>query len=98
MKALLDLFKQVTQEEQFDAITIGLASPEKIRSWSYGEVKAAGLGLPWQRHGKKNSAMAANARRRGEPFMSLAHKPMRSISSTPATLRHSPNATPLWST
>ena len=39
MKALLDLFKQVTPEEQFDAITIGLASPEKIRSWSYGEVK-----------------------------------------------------------
>jgi DNA-directed RNA polymerase subunit beta' len=39
MKALLDLFKQVTAEEEFDAITIGLASPEKIRSWSYGEVK-----------------------------------------------------------
>ncbi len=39
MKALLDLFRQVTQEEEFDAITIGLASPEKIRSWSYGEVK-----------------------------------------------------------
>ncbi|MBM3359498.1 MAG: DNA-directed RNA polymerase subunit beta' [Betaproteobacteria bacterium] len=39
MKALLDLFKQVTQEEDFDAIKIGLASPEKIRSWSYGEVK-----------------------------------------------------------
>ncbi|AZG13140.1 MULTISPECIES: DNA-directed RNA polymerase subunit beta' [Cupriavidus] len=39
MKALLDLFKQVQQEEQFDAIKIGLASPEKIRSWSYGEVK-----------------------------------------------------------
>src|SRR5437773_170658 len=39
MKALLDLFKQVTQEEEFDAITIGLASPEKIRSWSFGEVK-----------------------------------------------------------
>ena len=39
MKALLDLFKQVTPEEEFDAITIGLASPEKIRSWSYGEVK-----------------------------------------------------------
>ena len=31
MKALLDLFKQVTAEEEFDAITIGLASPEKIR-------------------------------------------------------------------
>jgi DNA-directed RNA polymerase subunit beta' len=39
MKALLDLFKQVTQNEEFDAIKIGLASPEKIRSWSYGEVK-----------------------------------------------------------
>jgi DNA-directed RNA polymerase subunit beta' len=39
MKALLDLFKQVTQEEEFDAITIRLASPEKVRSWSYGEVK-----------------------------------------------------------
>ncbi|MEW5862144.1 MAG: DNA-directed RNA polymerase subunit beta' [Pseudomonadota bacterium] len=39
MKALLDLFKQVQQDEEFDAIRIGLASPEKIRSWSYGEVK-----------------------------------------------------------
>ena len=39
MKALLDLFKQVTQKEEFDSIKIGLASPEKIRSWSYGEVK-----------------------------------------------------------
>jgi DNA-directed RNA polymerase subunit beta' len=39
LKALLDLFKQVTQEEEFDAIKIALASPEKIRSWSYGEVK-----------------------------------------------------------
>src|SRR5213075_1865241 len=26
-------------EEEFDAIKIGIASPEKIRSWSYGEVK-----------------------------------------------------------
>mgnify|MGYP003329945878 CR=1 FL=1 len=39
MKALLDLFKQVQQNEQFDAIKIGLASPDKIRSWSFGEVK-----------------------------------------------------------
>ncbi|MGE4338220.1 MAG: DNA-directed RNA polymerase subunit beta', partial [Pigmentiphaga sp.] len=39
MKALLDLFKQVTQDEQFDAIRVGLASPEKVRSWSFGEVK-----------------------------------------------------------
>ena len=39
MKALLDLFKQVSQDDQFDAIKIGIASPEKIRSWSYGEVR-----------------------------------------------------------
>jgi DNA-directed RNA polymerase subunit beta' len=39
MKALLDLFKQVQQDEQFDAIKIAVASPDKIRSWSYGEVK-----------------------------------------------------------
>ena len=39
MKALLDLFKQVSQDEQFDAIRIGIASPEKIRSWSFGEVR-----------------------------------------------------------
>src|ERR687884_317679 len=39
MKALLELFKQVQQDEEFDAIKIGLASPEQIRSWSFGEVK-----------------------------------------------------------
>ena len=39
MKDLLNLLKQQGQVEDFDAIRIGLASPEKIRSWSYGEVK-----------------------------------------------------------
>ena len=39
MKDLLNLLKQQGQIEEFDAIRIGLASPEKIRSWSYGEVK-----------------------------------------------------------
>ena len=39
MKSLLDLFKQFTPDTHFDAIKIGLASPEKIRSWSFGEVK-----------------------------------------------------------
>ncbi|MEW5790859.1 MAG: DNA-directed RNA polymerase subunit beta' [Pseudomonadota bacterium] len=39
MKDLLNLFKQPGVQEEFDAIRIGLASPEKIRSWSYGEVK-----------------------------------------------------------
>ena len=39
MKDLLNIFKQQTETEEFDAIRIGLASPEVIRSWSYGEVK-----------------------------------------------------------
>ncbi len=39
MKDLLELLKQHGHVEDFDAISIGLASPEKIRSWSFGEVK-----------------------------------------------------------
>jgi DNA-directed RNA polymerase subunit beta' len=39
MKSLLDLFKQFTPDEHFEVIKVGMASPEKIRSWSYGEVK-----------------------------------------------------------
>ena len=39
MKSLLDLFKQFAPDEHFNAIKIGMASPEKIRSWSFGEVK-----------------------------------------------------------
>ena len=39
MKDLLNLLKNQGQLEEFDAIRIGLASPEMIRSWSFGEVK-----------------------------------------------------------
>jgi DNA-directed RNA polymerase subunit beta' len=39
MKDLLNLLRPQAQNDDFDAITISLASPEKIRSWSYGEVK-----------------------------------------------------------
>ena len=39
MKDLLDLLRNQGVTDDFDAISIGLASPEKIRSWSYGEVK-----------------------------------------------------------
>ncbi len=39
MKDLLNLFKQQNDQGHFDAIKIGLTSPEVIRSWSYGEVK-----------------------------------------------------------
>ncbi len=39
MKDLLRLLKQQGQVEDFDAIRIALASPDMIRSWSFGEVK-----------------------------------------------------------
>ena len=39
MKDLLNLLKTQGQSEEFDSIRISLASPEMIRSWSYGEVK-----------------------------------------------------------
>ena len=39
MKDLLNLLKSQGQQEEFDSIRIGLASPEMIRSWSFGEVK-----------------------------------------------------------
>jgi DNA-directed RNA polymerase subunit beta' len=39
LKDLLNLLKTQGGGEEFDAIRIGLASPEMIRSWSFGEVK-----------------------------------------------------------
>jgi DNA-directed RNA polymerase subunit beta' len=39
MRDLLNIFKTQNTVEEFDAIRIGLASPEMIRSWSFGEVK-----------------------------------------------------------
>ncbi|MEM1191699.1 MAG: DNA-directed RNA polymerase subunit beta' [Pseudomonadota bacterium] len=39
MKDLINLLKSQGQSDEFDAIRIGLASPDMIRSWSFGEVK-----------------------------------------------------------
>ena len=39
MKDLLKLLKAQGHSDEFDSIRIGLASPEMIRSWSFGEVK-----------------------------------------------------------
>ena len=39
MKEFFNVFKHNTPVEHFDSIKIGLASPEMIRSWSFGEVK-----------------------------------------------------------
>ena len=38
-KNITKLFKTVVPEEKFDRIKITLASPEKIKSWSFGEIK-----------------------------------------------------------
>jgi len=39
LKDLLNILKAQGQNDEFDSLRIGLASPELIRSWSYGEVK-----------------------------------------------------------
>ena len=39
MKDLLGLLKSQSPSDEFDSIRIGLASPEMVRAWSFGEVK-----------------------------------------------------------
>ena len=39
MRDLVNLYQQQLGGDGFESIRIGLASPEKVRSWSYGEVK-----------------------------------------------------------
>jgi DNA-directed RNA polymerase subunit beta' len=39
MKDLVNFLRNQSNADEFDAIRIGLASPDMIRSWSYGEVK-----------------------------------------------------------
>jgi DNA-directed RNA polymerase subunit beta' len=39
MNELMNIFGQVSGLQSFDQIRISIASPERIRSWSYGEIK-----------------------------------------------------------
>jgi len=39
MNELMNIFGQVNTTETFDLIRISIASPERIRSWSFGEIK-----------------------------------------------------------
>ena len=39
MNEIMNFFGQKDVSEAFDEIKISIASPEQIRSWSYGEVK-----------------------------------------------------------
>ena len=36
---VMNMFNQQVTADDFDSIKISVASPEQIRSWSYGEVK-----------------------------------------------------------
>ena len=47
MKDLLKFLKAQTKTEEFDAIKIALASPDMIRSWSFGEAKKPETLLPY---------------------------------------------------
>ena len=40
-KEITDLFKnsEIAEAQNFNSIKISLASPEKIKSWTYGEIK-----------------------------------------------------------
>jgi len=38
-KELTNLFSKKVNKQDFSKIKISLASPEKIRSWSFGEIK-----------------------------------------------------------
>jgi len=42
LKDLMNFLKRQGRADDFDGISIGLASPDMIRSWSYGEVKKTG--------------------------------------------------------
>ncbi|RMH51797.1 MAG: DNA-directed RNA polymerase subunit beta' [Zetaproteobacteria bacterium] len=39
MQELLNMFRKPSSIDDFDGLRVSLASPEKIRSWSYGEIK-----------------------------------------------------------
>ena len=39
MNELMNLFGQQAETQKFDQIRISIASPERIRSWSFGEIK-----------------------------------------------------------
>src|ERR1700740_839784 len=39
MNELMNIFGQVSGPQSFDEIRISIASPERIRSWSFGEIK-----------------------------------------------------------
>jgi len=39
MNELMNIFGQVSGPQSFDQIRISIASPERIHSWSYGEIK-----------------------------------------------------------
>jgi DNA-directed RNA polymerase subunit beta' len=64
LKDLLNLLKSQGQSEEFDAIRIGLASPDMIRSWSFGESKARDHQLPHLQAGARRPVLRQDLRPR----------------------------------
>ena len=46
MNEIMKVFGQVSLNQRFDSIKISIASPERIRSWSFGEIKKRDHQLP----------------------------------------------------
>jgi DNA-directed RNA polymerase subunit beta' len=46
LDSIFNLFEKPKDPTSFSAIRISIASPQKIRSWSHGEVKAGNDQLP----------------------------------------------------
>ena len=82
-ESLVDLFKQVQEEEHFDAIKIGLASPDKIRSWSYGEVKSRDDQLPHVQAGTRRPVLREDLR--SDQGLRM---PLRQVQAPEAPRRH----------
>ena len=57
MSDLLGRLKQQGQSEEFDKITTNIASPEKVRSWSFGEVRKRLTIVPSSQNGTVYSAL-----------------------------------------
>ena len=84
MRDLLNLLKQQSGLEEFDALRIGLASPEMIKSWSFGEVKKPEtINYRTFKPGARRSVLCPHIRARQGLRM-----PLRQVQATQAPRRH----------
>ena len=68
MKALLDLFKQTTQQQEFDAIKIALASPDSARFSSLSIISSSLCGAGVLQNGHFCSTLSLSVNKRVHPL------------------------------